>query len=493
MSGALLIFVACGKSNINDQDTSFTLNAPESVYISDKVTLDLESISAENAKFKQINRMGASAADFLKEVQKEDLILPAGSRLLAVVDNNCEANQEVSRSVTQAANSQNHLRRQAASISLSREMKLSELSHLAEQDPCVIEISNDGVVRASVVSNDTLANRQLHLPSIRSAEANDILLAAGALTQEVVIAVIDTGVQLNHPDLLANLWKDAEGVSGINVVNNNATANDDNGHGTHCAGLAAAVTNNNAGVAGVLATKAKIMPVKALNAEGAGSIANIINGINYAIENKADVISMSLGSDIPSAALRRAILDATAAGITVFAAAGNSAANIGVNAEYPAAYAKDIEGFMAVAAIDSVTKTLSDFSNYNSNFVEIAAPGSNGVLSTYLNGYAFLDGTSMATPLVAGAALATVSWLKSRGLTVKAADIEAIMKTGAETNAALAPFVQGSRSLNMLSLANLLKAKYSPLTSNPTSTPRARRGGDENQCRVGLSFFCRGG
>ncbi|MBK9324127.1 MAG: S8 family serine peptidase [Bdellovibrionaceae bacterium] len=475
--GMLFFLSACEKSN--QQTNQFSHNEPEMVYVSDKVSLDLAQVEAENPDFKKINRQE-------RWVAQEDLVLPAGSKLLAVVDNTCQESGEMSDTVKGAEKAQNHIRRQAASISLPKEVTLSELSKMADGDPCLVEIANDGVMKATAVSNDTHYSKQLHLTSIKSSTANDILLSAGGLVQEVVIAVIDTGVQLNHPDLQANLWADGNGKNGYNFVANNTNPNDDNGHGTHCAGLAAAITNNNAGTAGVMPTKAKIMAIKVLDGAGGGSIASIINGIYYAIENKADVINMSLGGNTTSSALRKAVVDATAAGIVVFAAAGNSGADLAKSLEYPAAYAKDIAGLISVASIDSETKTLSNFSNYNKDYVEMAAPGSNGILSTYINGYAYLEGTSMATPILAGAGLATVSWLKSHGYAITAANVEAIMKAGAETNTALANFVQGSRSLNMLTLASLLKTNYADakvVTVMPTPTPSPFV--TERRCRSG--------
>jgi thermitase len=292
------------------------------------------------------------------------------------------------------------------------------------------------------------------------------------LTEEVIIAVIDTGVQLTHPDLKDNLWMDANGNIGTNLIRTTATADDDNGHGTHCSGLAAAMTNNNLGVAGVMPTKAKIMPIKALDSKGAGSFANITNGIYYAIDHKANVISMSLGGDSASSALRQAIVDATNAGIMVFAAAGNDGKDLSASPSYPAFYAKDIDGFMAIASIDSQTKKMSNFSNYSSDYVELAAPGSNGILSTYKgSAYAYLEGTSMATPIAAGAGLVVMSWLKSHGYVVTAANVEKILKAAAEVNLNLADLVQDSHNLNLASLANYLKTNYSSASTMPTPTP----------------------
>lgn len=207
-------------------------------------------------------------------------------------------------------------------------------------------------------------------------------------SSSVVIAIIDTGVLTSHPDLSGKL------VAGYDFVNGDADANDDNGHGTHCAGIASAATSNGIGIAGV-GWNCRIMPVKVLNASGSGTFANIASGINFATTNGAKVISLSLGGSSGSSTLQAAVDNAVANGVTVVAAAGNSNTTA---ASYPAFYTNAI----AVASTDQ-NDARSSFSNYGT-WVDVAAPGSS-IYSTYLNnGYATLSGTSMATPHVAGMA-----------------------------------------------------------------------------------------
>jgi subtilisin family serine protease len=201
----------------------------------------------------------------------------------------------------------------------------------------------------------------------------------------VVVAVIDTGVQTTHPDLSGVT------VAGYDFVNSDVDAMDDNGHGTHVAGIVAAV-NNSAGTVGA-ANGAKIMPVKVLNESGYGYLSDVVKGIYYATDNGARVINLSLGTTSDSDSLRKAVDYAYSKGVVVVAAAGNSASGA---CAYPAAYASVI----CVVATDTQNK-LASFSNYGG---EIAAPGVSNY-STYINSqYARLSGTSMASPHVAGAA-----------------------------------------------------------------------------------------
>lgn len=220
--------------------------------------------------------------------------------------------------------------------------------------------------------------------------------ATGNTGKGVVVAVIDTGVDYNHPDLKANI------IGGKDFTGKGDYL-DGNGHGTHVSGTIAA-TNTGAGVVGV-APDVKILALKALGDDGSGDMNNVTEAIRYATAYGVDLISMSLGGpDSPE--LHQAVKDAVAKGITVVVAAGNDGDGNPFTEElsYPGAYDEVIE----VGAID-FTSHVAYFSNTNHE-VDILAPGV-GILSTYLNGqYAKLDGTSMATPHVAGA----VALLKSK-------------------------------------------------------------------------------
>ncbi|MEF3311719.1 S8 family peptidase [Paenibacillus sp. GYB004] len=229
--------------------------------------------------------------------------------------------------------------------------------------------------------NDLLyARYQWNLPAIETVPGWDVSRGS----EDVVVAVIDTGVDLEHPDLSGRT------VPGINIVSKNSEPSDDVGHGTHVAGIISALVNNREGVAGISWFN-RIMPVKVLDETGAGSTYSVAQGIIWAADHGAKVINMSLGNYADSQFLHDAIRYAFDRDIVLIAASGND------NTErpgYPAAYPE----VFAVAATDPDQKKAT-FSNYG-DYIDVAAPGVN-IASTYPdNHYAALSGTSMASPHV---------------------------------------------------------------------------------------------
>jgi len=240
---------------------------------------------------------------------------------------------------------------------------------------------------SAATANDTNRSQQWALDRAGFETTWDVTDGRG-----VTVAVVDTGVRSSHPDLAGQVLPGrrfvGDGASGVAMD----PAVDDNGHGTHVAGIIAAVANNSQGIAGG-APGACILPVKVLNSSGSGWDSDVARGINWAVSNGATVINLSLGSDSPGAS-DIAVQNAVANGVMVFAAAGNDGQH-GNPPGYPAANPDAI-------AVASVTSTLarSSFSTAGS-YVDIAAPGSS-IVSTYTSPtYATLSGTSMATPYAA--------------------------------------------------------------------------------------------
>lgn len=238
-------------------------------------------------------------------------------------------------------------------------------------------------------------------------------------SDKVVVAVLDSGVDYTHEDLFENMWlrpddmppyEDSElGViddeHGFNAIDTASDPMDDNGHGTHCAGIIGAEGENDIGIAGVN-WKVQIMPLKFMNAGGFGTTKDAIEAINYVIERKkagvnVRIISASWGSTQRSRALEDAIRKAYENDILFVAAAGNATANNDRTPHYPSSY--NVPNVISVAALDRHDE-LASFSNYGAKSVAIAAPGVD-ILSTWLgNAYEEKSGTSMATPVVAGVA-----------------------------------------------------------------------------------------
>ncbi|HWS32323.1 MAG TPA: S8 family serine peptidase [Actinoplanes sp.] len=285
-----------------------------------------------------------------------------------------------------------------------------ELVKDAQQVKGAVSVEMDAPVQA--LGSDPYRSQQWDLSRMRVAEAWTKATGAG-----VVVAVVDTGVDANHPDLRGNV------LSGYDAVTNRAgTSRDGNGHGTHVAGTIAALTGNDVGVSAV-APDARILPVKVLSDSGSGSMADAAEGIVWAADNGAQIINMSLGGTTKVAAVSNAIAYARGKGVTVVAAAGNERAQ-GSPVSYPGADA----GVIAVAATDSTDKVAA-YSNAGSH-VDVAAPGS-AIWSTYPTAlgksYAQLSGTSMAAPHVAAAA----ALLKSLQPRLTPDQIESALKTSA--------------------------------------------------------------
>jgi len=218
---------------------------------------------------------------------------------------------------------------------------------------------------------------------------------SGTGSSSVKIAIVDSGIDYNHEDIAGNYVS-----GGYDWVNGDNDPMDDNDHGTHCAGIAAAVMDNNIGIAGV--AQVKVMAEKVLSSGGSGTSSNVASGITHAADNGANVISLSLGSSSPSSVIEDACDYAyNTKGLVIVAASGNDGQS---QVGYPAAF----DTVIAVGAINTNDERC-DFSNYGED-LELMAPGYRIVSSIRSNEYDFFSGTSMACPHVAGVAALIKSW-----------------------------------------------------------------------------------
>jgi len=214
-----------------------------------------------------------------------------------------------------------------------------------------------------------------------------------------IVAIVDTGIDTTHPEFAGRLWTNpADGSHGYNFITNTTDPTDDNGHGSHVAGIIAATGNDGIGVAGVN-WRARIMALKFLDASGHGSTSAAIAAIEFAADHGARVINASWGSGTGDPALASAITYAGTKGAVFVAAAGNAGTDNDASPFYPASF--HLANMLTVAAVDE-SGGLAGFSNYGATSVDVGAPGAN-VYSTFKSGgYANMSGTSMAAPFVSG-------------------------------------------------------------------------------------------
>ena len=277
------------------------------------------------------------------------------------------------------------------------------------------------VILPLVAESATLKGFKSHNWGLEDRASN--IEKAWTLTQsnrKVLVAVIDTGIDANHPDLKPNLWKapltpetaKSGSVYGWDFVNKVANPIDPHGHGTHIAGIIGAVANMKTGTAGV-SQNVQIMPVRYYSetATGAVNLANTIKALHYAIDNGAKIINYSGGGPEYSEEEFQAMKKAEERGVLIVAAAGNEHHNTDVDdyRYYPAAYQqKGLRNIITVASIDSENKILPS-SNWGVRSVDVAAPGE-GILSTIPGGrYGKMTGTSQATAFVSGIAALILS------------------------------------------------------------------------------------
>jgi len=274
-------------------------------------------------------------------------------------------------------------------------------------EPLVVYAEYNVLYQASHTPNDTRWGEQWGPQAINCPDAWDIEQGDSS----ILVAIVDTGIDYNHEDMGNYVG------GGYDWINSDNDPMDDHGHGTHCAGIAAATMDNSKGIAGV--AQVSVMAEKVLDSSGSGSDYGVAQGIQHATDSGADVISMSLGGGGYSSTLDNACQYAWDAGVVIVAAAGNGYTS---PVEYPAKY----DTVIAVSALDEPGTTLAGYSNVGAE-VELAAPGSN-ILSSTGGGYVSWDGTSMATPHVAGVA----ALIKSNDPALTAAEIRTIMHDNAD-------------------------------------------------------------
>lgn len=314
--------------------------------------------------------------------------------------------------------------------------------------------------------------------------------SAGYTGEGITVAVIDSGVQLNHADLVGNLWLNEDEIPGDGIdndrngyiddvrgwdfVGSDANPTDGNGHGTHVAGIIAAA-NNGVGGTGV-AYASSIMPIRALDDNGSGSTVGVANGIRYAVDNGAHIINLSLGGG-NSRHLYNALRYAEQNNVLVVAASGNESAGI---PGYPAAHSATLSNVLSVGAYSSSNRHAS-FSNHvgTSDSVQVDAPGQ-GIFSTYIGGrYTSLSGTSMAAPFVS--AVAALAWAEDPTLPASA------IRNAITQSVGVAP--AGSDSLGRVNAAAAIPLALSGSLSATTQNSVVSQASNQSQRVFATRFY----
>lgn len=298
----------------------------------------------------------------------------------------------------------------------------------------------------------------------------------------VVVAVIDTGVDYNHVDLAANIWSNpgeipgngidddgngyVDDIHGIDAVNNDSDPMDDHNHGTHVSGTIGAVGNNGVGVVGVN-WNVRILGCKFLSAGGSGSTSDAIECLDYILGLKNAGINVKLSNNSwGGGGFSQGLLDAIeangAADILFMAAAGNSAVNTDVSPHYPSSYNSD--SIISVASTDR-NDGLSGFSNFGATTVDLGAPGSSILSTTIGNTYSTFNGTSMATPHVAGAA--ALIWAQQPGLS--ASGMKSLILNSVDPIASLSGKTVTGGRLNVNTALSCSPGNPTMLISSPSS------------------------
>ena len=385
----------------------------------------------------------------------------------------------------------------------------SDLDYSSEASEFTVDFNSVEYYENSLLPNDALFTDQWHLLNIGQAggiDDEDIFAPEAwnirSTSPDVVVAVIDEGIQLDHPDLDDNLWINSDEIFGNGIDDDNNGYVDDiygwnfpansnypyadinHNHGTHVAGIIGAEGDNGIGTTGVT-WDTQLMSLDVFNGSDGASDLDIINAIYYAANNNADIINMSLGSTYqyttidewrisdPStySAYYEALSYAVAQGATVVVAAGNEDSYTGTHLSVPAAFSSVIDGVISVAAISN-TGDLTDYTNYGAS-VTIAAPGGSdgfgaGILSTVpTSSYKEMPGTSMASPIVAGAA----ALIKAENPNLTPADIESIITDSADKYREMSSLVQDGNYLNLKDALSLAQSSQPSFTATPDPTP----------------------
>lgn len=474
----------------------------------------------EKLQLPAMNRMAAANG--------EDFTLQAGSKVVAVLRDSCANPGKIASLIPDRYEGVTRSGVRSYEWELPRDMSYGDLKRMADEDACVVMMSESrveelpnsdgGISLPEFLPDDPKISQQKHLPPMGTSEAFDIFFEPrNGIRVPTVIAIIDSGVRLDHEDLKDRLWINTDEIPNNGIDDDNNGYVDDyygynfasripnpspqkssaNGswqwaHGTRVAGLAAATSGNQIGITGT-APHAQIMAINAMGTSAGFSQSALANAIRYATDNGAQVINLSIGGNGGQTAdFKQSIEYAISRGVVLFAAAGNENSSIG-NSYSAAGLSPLYPGLMAIGNYEAATFTKSSQSNYSTSYVQLGAPGtySGSTLlittsSESASAYSGFSGTSAAVPVAAGAAALAIGFLESRGYVTTPALIESLLMESARKVDALAKYFKDGNALHLGSLADLLNQRYPPTglppVPGPDGKPRPPLNGSEPGC-----------
>lgn len=292
--------------------------------------------------------------------------------------------------------------------------------------------------------------------------------------QSTVIAVIDSGIDFTHPDLINNQWTNSavgtgEDVHGWDYITDSGTVKDEQGHGTAIAGIISAQGNNGSGISGVM-WRASLMSLRVLDGSGTGDIASAIEAIDYAAGHGAQIINLSWGTSGNSVAFKHAIERAIRRNVVVVCSAGNDGKDIDAAAYYPASFGS--KNLISVAATDNFDQ-LASWSNWSARQVTIAAPGTNILTTQKGGGYWTVTGTSASAPLVSGVA----GLIKTAQPSLSTAGVWKAITASARQSASLTGRVSSGGVINASRSLNMSQGSLNP---SPSPSPDSTGNGNDN-------------
>ncbi len=492
-----------------------------------KVQIDLNQVSQNNPRFKEVNsglgaissaqltNLGRVGLASVQSAAQKSVVIPKGTHLFVLGENNChnknveKADLDILAQAQRGKSIKKRLSYQAHQLILENDLNLSQIAESALKNDCIIGVGYD-----SKISIGSMHDSDSHSGSISQASYNDPLLDSRSskyhdgfaktepgvdkfhenggefrITSSVKVAVLDTGIHLNHEDLTGQFLRSQGNIVQSNNSNSGqaGSGQDDHGHGTHIAGIIGAKIDNNVGTYGVMPKDIEMIPVKVLNSSGNGFASGLIDGINFAIAESADIINLSLAGAGLNSGIERAIQDAIAAGVVVVAAAGNQGDDLTTNDYTPASYGHLYDGMITVGSADAQTSRKSSFSNFSSSRVELFAPGSNEICNTWIDvtdvendDYTCMQGTSQAAAYVSGAAATIIGSLKSRGISYTVSDIEGILRGTSSQVSELTAYSVDGNAVSMQNIGDMVGTSSFNIqdfamgaTATPTPTPTA--------------------